>query len=96
MSTVRFCWADLAFNVGGGRQDGVMDNPAERLADLRAQVAHEVGALLAGASLHSASDSALADSVALAGDLLRLVEAALIDGVGELAERSRSLRAMSG
>ena len=68
-----------------------MDNPAERLADLRAQVAHEVGALLAGASLHSASDSALADSVALAGDLLRLVEAALIDGVGELAERSRSL-----
>jgi hypothetical protein len=68
-----------------------MTNPAERLADLHAHVAREVGDLLVSASLHSASDTSLADSVALAGDLLRLVEAVLIDGVGDLAERSRSL-----
>ncbi len=68
-----------------------MSNPAESLADLRDRVATDVRALLTTASFHFASDTELADSIALGGDILRFAEALLVEGVAELAERSRSL-----
>ena len=68
-----------------------MSNPADTLADLRDRVAGMVGEVLGGAALHRASDVDLADAIRVGGDLLRIVEGLLVDGVAELAERSRSI-----
>ena len=67
-----------------------MESPIEPLADLRTQVAEAVRGVSDGHLLHHASDAELAAAIVLAGDIARLVEGVLIDGVAELAERSSS------
>src|SRR6478736_4974715 len=67
-----------------------MRSPVEPLSDLRTQVAEAVDGVSDGHLLHVASDRELAAAIALAGDIARLVEGVLIDGVAELAERSSS------
>ena len=85
-----FSSSDLGWNVGGPRQNEGMESPIEPLSDLRTQVAEALRGVSDAHLLHHASDADLAAAIAIAGDIARLVEGVLIDGVAELAERSGS------
>lgn len=61
------------------------------LSSLRSAAAEAVDDALRAGAIHASSDFELADTLAVAGDLLRLVEALLIEGAAEVAERSGSL-----
>ena len=67
-----------------------MESLIEPLSDLRMQVAEALHGVSDAHLLHHASDADLAAAIAIAGDIARLVEGVLIDGVAELAERSGS------
>ena len=84
----RFYASDQGWNVGGPRQNMGMESPIELLSDLRTQVAEALRGVSDAHLLHHASDADLAAAIAIAGDIARLVEGVLIDGVAELAERS--------
>ncbi|WP_404434400.1 HNH endonuclease [Microbacterium lacus] len=65
-----------------------MEALVEHLENLRSQVAESLGAVLQQHALHHAKDDDLTAAIALVGDIARLAEGLLIEGVGELAERS--------
>ncbi|MFT4219220.1 MAG: DUF222 domain-containing protein [Microbacterium sp.] len=68
-----------------------MESIADTLSDLHARVAEVIGETLRSHAVHYSSDDELASAVARAGDLVREVEALLVESVAELAERSRAL-----
>jgi len=68
-----------------------MNSLVDDLADLRSRVADVVQAGARERGLHDAADDELLDALARAADVTRLLEALLIEGVGEIAERSRSM-----
>ena len=61
------------------------------LTALRARVGELIDAGGRAGGLHAASDDDLLEVIARAGDVARAVEAFLVEAVGEVAERSRSL-----
>lgn len=67
-----------------------MESLVDILDDLQSQVSEVVGSVLSGAGLHGAGDGELAHVVRRGGDLLRVVEALLVEAVGEVVERSQS------
>src|SRR4051812_50167189 len=66
-----------------------MTNPVAPLADLLAQVTAVLSGIGREQDLHHADDQALASAIALGGDVLRLAEGLLLEGIAEVAERSR-------
>lgn len=67
-----------------------MNELLDTLIDLRSRVVEIVDEGARGGLLHGAGDDALMDAIARTADVTRLLEAMLIEGVGELAERSKS------
>ncbi|MET0734585.1 MAG: DUF222 domain-containing protein [Microbacterium sp.] len=61
----------------------------DTLEELSATARTTIGDVLDASQLHRSSDDALVAAIAVAGDIARLVEAVLVEGVAELAERSR-------
>ena len=68
-----------------------MEDTLDDLVALRAQVVEVVHVASRGGGLHAADDRTLVDAVARAADLGRLIEALLVEAVGEIAERSGQL-----
>ena len=68
-----------------------MEHLADTLDDLHRQVREVVGGVLRCTGLHDASDADLAQAVVRGGDVLRLVEAVVVEAVGEIVERSQSV-----
>ena len=77
-------------NVGTPHQNGGMESLVDTLDDLHGQVSTVIGGMLRTTGLHDASDTDLAQAVARGGDMLRMVEAVVIEAVGEIVERSQS------
>lgn len=69
---------------------GGMERLSDTLDDLHRQVSTVLGGVLRTAALHHAGDGELAQAVARGGDLVRMVEALLVEAVGEIVERSQS------
>lgn len=61
------------------------------MVDALRQAASVIAAAEIDRRVHAVSDDELMDVVAAAGALLRRVEGALVEGVGEIADRSRSI-----
>lgn len=66
-----------------------MQNPVDALTAAREHLASAARGVLESGAVHTASDDELVEVLAVAGDLLRLVEGVVLEGVAEIAERSR-------
>lgn len=68
-----------------------MEDLIDTLTDLQQRVSATIEEVVRRARLRTASDAELADAVARAGGIARSVDALLVESVGELADRSRSV-----
>ncbi|MBN9168661.1 MAG: HNH endonuclease, partial [Microbacterium sp.] len=68
-----------------------MEDLIDTLTDLQQRVSATIEEVVRRARLRTASDAELTDAVARAGGIARSVDALLVESVGELADRSRSV-----